>query len=371
MKSPALEACLHNHPAIATVINFCTDDRKFLDACLAQVAIFSNMIIVPVCDHFYNGDRENMSLLGRIIKKHSSELIRFVVFNYDHSKTAVYGSQYWINYARWTGFKHLGEDVEYVLLLDADEIIEGEKFLQWMDTSSFFRYDTVSFNVNWYFREPVYQATKTEESGFLVRKALIRDNLFFTKYDRRAFLTLPAVLRMQNGPDGNPMVHHYSWVRSKEEMVRKVQSWGHNKDRNWLPLVEKEFEHEFDGTDFVHGYQYITVDCPFTFGDIYNESEEDTPLRRDDDRVQDKEDNYSPCTCKAGTAEGGNIAALNCQAEAVATLIRLGDISAAQHLFERARELYNKALRIAPSNAEVLSRLDNLNRLCGLPDDLR
>ena len=55
------------------------------------------------------------------------------------------------------------------------------------------------------------------------------------------------------------MVHHYSWVRSKKEMLKKVLSWGHKTDRNWKALVEKEFEKEKVNKDFIHGYEYEDV----------------------------------------------------------------------------------------------------------------
>jgi hypothetical protein len=59
------------------------------------------------------------------------------------------------------------------------------------------------------------------------------------------------------------MIHHYSWVRTKEEMLRKVKSWTHSGDRDWVSQVEKEFAHEFNGTDFVHGYEYNIVENKF------------------------------------------------------------------------------------------------------------
>ena len=59
------------------------------------------------------------------------------------------------------------------------------------------------------------------------------------------------------------MFHHYSWVRTEEEMMKKVGSWGHKHDRDWPDLVRKEFSNPFQGTDFIHGYQYQTVDSLF------------------------------------------------------------------------------------------------------------
>jgi len=53
--------------------------------------------------------------------------------------------------------------------------------------------------------------------------------------------------------------HHYSWARTKEQMLTKVKNWGHRKQRNWQELVENEFSHEFNGKDFIHGYNYSRV----------------------------------------------------------------------------------------------------------------
>jgi hypothetical protein len=62
-----------------------------------------------------------------------------------------------------------------------------------------------------------------------------------------------------------PLVHHYSWVRTREQMLRKVRAWGHNRDRDWEKLVAEHFarpESERIGPrfrDFIHGYSYETV----------------------------------------------------------------------------------------------------------------
>ena len=40
-----------------------------------------------------------------------------------------------------------------------------------------------------------------------------------------------------------PMVHHYSLVRTKEEMLKKVQSWGHREDKEWPELIRHFYDH--------------------------------------------------------------------------------------------------------------------------------
>ena len=65
------------------------------------------------------------------------------------------------------------------------------------------------------------------------------------------------------GYENKPVIHHFSWVRTKDEMLQKVNSWGHRFDRDWGKLVEEEFTRPFNGTDFVHGYNYDVVKNEF------------------------------------------------------------------------------------------------------------
>ena len=46
------------------------------------------------------------------------------------------------------------------------------------------------------------------------------------------------------GVDGLPFIHHYSWVRTKEECLQKGRTWGHKNEENWTEIVEKTFRGE-------------------------------------------------------------------------------------------------------------------------------
>ena len=81
--------------------------------------------------------------------------------------------------------------------------------------------------------------------------------------NERDFFTKNGV-KYVRAADGEPIVHHYSWAKSKEELLMKVKNWGHMSDKNWIPLIEEEFSRDFNGTDFVHGYQYTILDEPFS-----------------------------------------------------------------------------------------------------------
>ena len=113
----------------------------------------------------------------------------------------------------------------------------------------------------WYFREPRFQATTHEQTTLLVNYDYMVNNAnqLYSDQERWGTLaTIPNRATMMLGLDGNPMFHHYSWVGSEDTLLKKVATWGHRDDNiPWADLVRDEFTHEFNGTDFVHGYRYI------------------------------------------------------------------------------------------------------------------
>jgi hypothetical protein len=139
--------------------------------------------------------------------------------------------------------------------------VDSDRFAEILDKSDFAKYDYLCFANYWYFREPKFRARHIQNSTYMVKRELINQNLIFHHKNRANFTRLPNSLDgVVRGFDGEPMIHHYSWVRTKEEMLRKVRSWGHSKVKNWTALVEKEFSREFNGTDFIYGYQYDVVE---------------------------------------------------------------------------------------------------------------
>ncbi|MBM4146325.1 MAG: hypothetical protein FJ240_08645 [Nitrospira sp.] len=241
---------------IGTVISYCTLDYRFIKLCTDQVRPFSSQIIIVSADHFFDGTPENSELL----KKTYTEVHGVDMIGYKWQENQ---PKYWHNMARWIGLQYLKNNIDFVLFLDADEIADN-KFNEWLERETFFsQYDAFLFLCYWYFREPRYRAKTWEKAGLLVRKnKLTRDNIFTTgEREGIVYSTLPNAALI-NGMDGRPMVHHYSWVRTKEEMLKKVKSWGHRDDIEWERLVEEEFKRDFTGTDFVpgHHYEYETIE---------------------------------------------------------------------------------------------------------------
>lgn len=246
-------------PKIATIINYCTNDYRFIKACIDNVLPFSSQVIVPVCDHFFDGTKENVELFDLSFKGNPGA--NFVVYEYMPELNMP--PRYWHNISRLMGVTQLDEDIEYVLFLDSDEIIDSDLFTKFI-TENDLSYDTYKIAAYWYFREPIYQSTTLTGPAVLIRKDKIKINPFDSWEREQMFDYIQGCTKCEDVTyKGEPMLHHYSWVRTKEQMLKKVQSWGHKGERDWVKLVEEEFSRPFNGKDFVHGFSYKTVDNKF------------------------------------------------------------------------------------------------------------
>lgn len=371
-------------PRIATIINFCTLDSRFLPGCLANVRDFSEQIIIPAVSHLFDGTPENMAELMRLASEVQDEKTALLLLDYDHEKTVSHGSRYWHNFARWSGVQELRDDIDYVLFLDADEIVEGERFSEWLATREFMDYDAVALAANWYFREASYRATSMEEAGLLVNRKVITSELIFDNLERWSFIRLPRCARFQTGCDRLPMLHHYSWVRTKEEMLRKVSAWGHNRDQDWASLVHKEFEHDFTGRDFVHGYNYIIVEPYLSSGPAFTLYQQATELIRTGkiteavkqfESLLDSFPDHVPALNQLALLcyqSGDNKRALGYFEKSTSlaawetdTLKNLANLYYEMECPENALKIYREIEALIPNDVEVLLSAANLNYVLG------
>lgn len=241
---------------INTVISYCTNDHKFLEPCVASALQFSDTVVVVYGESFYDGTPENQKQLEEDMLRCPDAT--FVANPYKETMHP----RWHHNSAREVAVKHLAthnQSSEFTFFLDVDEVVEADKFLAWWGAQDP-KEDVYEMACFWYFRDPSFQATKTERAGLLIRTSLLPHANMFGPHERWSIPTGLTARARGNvlGLDNEPMVHHYSWVRSKEEMIKKVQSWGHNKDRDWEKLIEESFENPFSvkDRDFVHNYHY-------------------------------------------------------------------------------------------------------------------
>lgn len=253
---------------IDVVINYCSIDYKFIKRNIEECIKFGNRIMVVVCDHLLDGTPENMDDVQRIAETFREfPNVHVIQYEWDSTKDAKYHH----NMSRWIGLSFCEE--EHVLLLDADEIIDGDTMKEYLSTGDYLQYDVQALKCYWYFREPIYRAKQTEMAGCIYRKSVCTQEVIFAKNERWAYTNHPHLkVREQLTHNNKIMCHHFSWVRTKEEMLTKVRNWAHKNDYHtfrmgqirvgmgWNDVIEEEFTRPFNGTDFIHGYQYDIVD---------------------------------------------------------------------------------------------------------------
>jgi len=256
-----------NH-SIATIINYCSNEFRFLERCVREAEKFSHEILITVCDHFFDATKEKKEELNYTFSQFPN--CRFLYYPYFLSDVPVkvlkrLGDNFFCTFSRLLGWSYLSKEVEYVLFLDADEIVDSSQFLLFLDNFDYRKYSAIKIANYWYFREAKYRAKALEDSCVFARKKALSRKALLQEGDRfAAFRNAKGnKISMVKGINKDPFIHHYSWVRTKEEMLKKVTAWGHRNERNWIKLVEEEFLKEFTGTDFVHGYSFEEVDPLF------------------------------------------------------------------------------------------------------------
>ena len=236
---------------ISTIISYCTNDFRFIAKCIKEAKIFSNEIIVVVCDHFFDGTPENRHLLEYTYAQYSD--IRFIEFSYLSDRIySLYHSilpkdpewaKLWAATTRYIGFHYLDSATEYVLFLDSDEIINGKMCLEWLETKQYMSYEALRLGAYLYALKPSMRAKKAVNLPLLVKRIAFSPLTLMNELERiGAFLSHPGPKREEVvGLDQKPFVHHYSWVRTKEECLWKTKTWGHRNEEDWKALVESAF----------------------------------------------------------------------------------------------------------------------------------
>lgn len=257
---------------LGVIINYCSNERRFIEKCIEQCSLVTSDIIVSYGSHLYDGTPEVFD--ATLVTKYPH--VKFIQYQVDLEIPAenLEGvvkrpTAYWCNLARWQGLQALPLRAEWVLFLDADEIPEGDALKLWLNQAHLDDKSIYKLANYWYFKEETNQATVWEDSILLVpRKHLTRACIFHD--DERDGIIKVCGLRQNRmviGPHCRPMIHHYSWVRSKEGLVKKLKTWAHRDDifsgadaEGMVNYIYKDDE----VNDIVHNYDYIQVIPPFS-----------------------------------------------------------------------------------------------------------
>jgi hypothetical protein len=242
---------------ITTIINYCTNDYIFLKPCVDAALKVSHKVIVPFCTHFHDGTEQDRALLLRSVGENPNA--EFIEFDYCSTES----SRWHCNISRKIGIEVAPDDTDYFMFLDTDEIVVPEEFNAWWSEQQSKLLVSYKLANYFYFRDFKYQCKESQDSIALVQKGTYTSDQFILHENERSgvFDYVPYELRARNVThNGKPFIHHYSWVRSKETMLKKVSCWSHNKDKDWTALVHQEFSEPFRGKDVIFGFEYNTVE---------------------------------------------------------------------------------------------------------------
>lgn len=244
--------------SLGVVVPYCSNEDDLIDQVLDSLKQVSQNIVVVCMSHFFNGEEDVQGI--EKVQSLVQPGIKAKVIPWKEIPGAP--QNFWIKEMRLYGFQAL-EACKWVMFVDSDEVLRNPiSFLRWYDTIKENEDTSYKLSNYWYFLSKNRRSKVVEDSIALVPKQCLHFGSFRLTSTERENLAASASLQIRHVKDldGNVMFDHFSWVRSKEILLRKVGSWGHRYDRDWISLVTTAFQGDILSTpDFVHGYEYDIV----------------------------------------------------------------------------------------------------------------
>ena len=257
---------------LATVIHYCTNEYRFLRKIVDEAFHFSKRVIVVVCDHFFNGTPERRELLHQTYCDFPE--CQFLEFSF--SPTRIYNGMtghsmndpewgfLWHSTSRYLAALFMPEDIDYALFIDSDEVIEGKRFARWLERGIHTEYAAFRLVCYFYVLHSALRAKKVSNSGILVpMKNLDRSHILNVQDRWGWFHAIEGPKKILFDDECTPFIHHYSWVRSKEECHLKANTWGHRWDKEWGSLIEEMFRNPKHSDLLNLGVEFEEVDSYF------------------------------------------------------------------------------------------------------------
>lgn len=214
----------------SVIINYSSMEEPFIRPLLKECLKFSDDIVISYGSHLYNGEPEDISIIHQYQKEFPT--VKFVGYSVDFSvdpylQPGIFErpSIYWFNFARYNAIQHL-QNKEWVFVIDADEIPEGEYIKEWLQHAKLDIMQCYKMSCYWYFKTVTNQCTALQDSPLLIHGSHLREDTIFGDWDRDDIVRKSNTISNRNviGLNNLVLFHHYSWVRSKANLFRKLQT---------------------------------------------------------------------------------------------------------------------------------------------------
>lgn len=247
---------------LGAIITYCSYHNAFIKQCIEEAQKVSDCVVVTSHSHFYDGEKDVELLTDLPLRENDIQLVtEYVPGN---------PSRYYHNEVRKLGFEAMQNklpDFDAVFFIDADEVINGDLMQRWLE-EEYEQGEDYKFAHFWYYRDTCYRANQVEEGARLVsRETMIKPNIeWWSEGEVHAY---SDHWRRMVGYKNQVLGHHYSWAGTKEMLLKKVKTWGHNNDMDWTAMVNEEFTHDFRNCPFRPQYTFTKIEpyVGFTFSE--------------------------------------------------------------------------------------------------------
>lgn len=253
---------------LTVCVSYCSHERPFVRALLRQSLLISDQVVVAVGDRLFSGMPEDEPHVAALATEFPTvAFVRYDVGDHELSTPIVLH-----NRSRWTAASYRDQVGGWILFLDGDEVPDGKRFAAWWSRMrQTVDCDTAFKMANyWYFLHPYIRATPLEDSVLLVHRRHVSPMSLSHARERDGILSIASGGSLQHikrlvvdDDGGDPMFHHFSWVRNRSALLAKVTSWGHCSDRtDWTEQVNNGLEQVASGEvphDFVHGHPLTMI----------------------------------------------------------------------------------------------------------------
>lgn len=233
---------------ITTIISYYSNDYRYIEKTIEEAKRFSSSIVVTVCDHYFDGSKENETLLKQTYAAFPE--VTFVQYAflpdrlYGFAEPATINHPYWFDLcnatSRYIGFFFAQN--EYLLFLDCDEIIEGDRMVKWLSTKEYQNYDAMRWFQYYYLQKATERFRAWQIGGLFAKKKSINPSLMIQRYDRIGIYEAIEGKKKEDllSLDQTPMIHHYCWVKPEQERTIKAQNRREyfNRDKKWNSIYQ-------------------------------------------------------------------------------------------------------------------------------------